>query len=222
MIERKSIRESGPVRLFENRALEALTHVHPIIPLVFWSPVCFYFLWQAAGEEDLGGAALLTIAIVAFASWTLVEYAAHRFLFHYDARSRPGKYLVFLFHGVHHADSQDKTRLVMPPAGGVLLMALLWGVFSLIVPGDWLEAFMAFFIVAYLCYDYTHYAVHHFNLQSDVGRFLKRHHMQHHFRDSSRNFGVTSPLWDWVFRTAGPVHSAAGPVGKTAAGNKNS
>ncbi len=208
MSERESTRGTGSLRLFENRALEALTHVHPIVPLVFWSPVVLYFLWQAAGEEDLGVGALLIIALVAFATWTLVEYAAHRFLFHFDARSRVGKYLVFLFHGVHHADTQDKTRLVMPPAGGVLLMGLLWGGFSLVIPGDWLEAFMAFFIVGYLCYDYTHYAVHHFNLQSDVGRFLKRHHMQHHFRDSDRNFGVSSPLWDWVFRTAVPTPTA--------------
>lgn len=210
MSKRKNVEEKESLRLFENRALEALTHVHPIVPLVFWSPVVIYFLGQAAGEEDLGAGALGVIALVAFASWTFVEYVAHRFLFHFNARSAASKYLVFLFHGVHHADSQDKTRLVMPPAGAMLIMSLLWWIFSLVVPGDWLEAFMAFFIVGYLCYDYTHYAVHHFDLQSSVGRYLKRHHMQHHFRDPNRNFGVSSPLWDWVFRSDIPVHGARG------------
>lgn len=69
---------------------------------------------------------------------------------------------------------------------------------------------MAFFIVGYLCYDYTHYAVHHFDLQSSVGRYLKRHHMQRHFRDPNRNFGVSSPLWDWVFRSDIPVRRVRG------------
>jgi sterol desaturase/sphingolipid hydroxylase (fatty acid hydroxylase superfamily) len=199
--DRNRVQGSDGVRLFQNRLLESLTHVHSIVPLVFWTPVVCYFLWQAAGEERLGIGALLLIALVAFATWSLVEYLAHRFLFHFNARNRVSRYLVFLFHGVHHVSPQDKTRLVMPPAGGLLLMSLLWWVFSMIVPGDWLEGFMAFFIVGYLCYDYTHYAVHHFNPQSEVGRYLKRHHMQHHFRDSTRNFGVSSPVWDWFFRT---------------------
>ncbi|MGB3618930.1 MAG: sterol desaturase family protein, partial [Catalinimonas sp.] len=27
------------------------------------------------------------------------------------------------------------------------------------------------------------------------------HHSIHHFKDDERAFGVSSPLWDWVFGT---------------------
>ena len=37
-----------------------------------------------------------------------------------------GKWLVFLFHGNHHEDPKDKTRLVMPPAGAIPIMAVLY------------------------------------------------------------------------------------------------
>jgi sterol desaturase/sphingolipid hydroxylase (fatty acid hydroxylase superfamily) len=30
---------------------------------------------------------------------------------------------------------------------------------------------------------------------------MKRSHMKHHYKDSSRGFGVTSPLWDYIFNT---------------------
>jgi sterol desaturase/sphingolipid hydroxylase (fatty acid hydroxylase superfamily) len=30
---------------------------------------------------------------------------------------------------------------------------------------------------------------------------LRRHHLQHHFGVPHRKFGVTSPLWDVIFRT---------------------
>ena len=31
---------------------------------------------------------------------------------------------------------------------------------------------------------------------------VRRYHYRHHFQQSSRGFGVTSPLWDRVFRTS--------------------
>ena len=33
------------------------------------------------------------------------------------------------------------------------------------------------------------------------GRWARRHHLHHHFASPKKNHGVTSPLWDWVFRT---------------------
>jgi sterol desaturase/sphingolipid hydroxylase (fatty acid hydroxylase superfamily) len=32
-------------------------------------------------------------------------------------------------------------------------------------------------------------------------RYLKKHHMTHHFANPKGYFGVTSPLWDIVFGT---------------------
>ena len=32
-----------------------------------------------------------------------------------------------------------------------------------------------------------------------------QHHLHHHFRNPKANHGVTSPVWDHVFRTADPV-----------------
>lgn len=189
------------IRLFRNDFLESLTHVHPIVPLLFWSPFAGWLLWRTFDVHHLPLAAVSGIAVLGLVVWTLTEYLAHRFLFHFPARSRLGKWLVFMFHGVHHDAPRDKTRLVMPPAGAVLLMLLFWLIFSLFVPHPWIEPFVAFFVIGYLIYDYIHYATHHFPMRNPVARYLKRYHMQHHFSGEDGRFGVSSPFWDIVFGT---------------------
>jgi len=53
-------------------------------------------------------------------------------------------------------------------------------------------------------YDMTHYHVHHHRPKTRFGKKLRAQHMRHHFQDHSSAFGVSSPLWDHVFRTAPP------------------
>ena len=189
------------VRLFQNDLLEALTHVHPIVPLLFWGPLAAFLLWRSVAVQELPASGLAAIGVLALAAWTLTEYCLHRFVFHYPAQSRVGKYLVFMFHGVHHATPRDKTRLVMPPAGGVIVMAALYQIFRLAVPAPWIEPFCAFFIIGYLAYDYIHYATHHFAMQAPLLHFLKVYHLQHHYGARGLRYGVSTPLWDRVFGT---------------------
>jgi sterol desaturase/sphingolipid hydroxylase (fatty acid hydroxylase superfamily) len=191
------------IRLFENDFLERLTHVHPIVPLLFWAPVVIWLLWRSFAMHQLPLLPVLGIAVLALVTWTLTEYSLHRFVFHYPARSRLGKWFVYLFHGNHHDDPQDKTRLVMPPAGAIPIMAALFFLFGLVIPAPWIEPFGAFFIVGYLIYDYIHYATHHFPMRNPVAKYLRRHHLKHHYSGEGGRYGVSSPLWDFVFGTTG-------------------
>lgn len=197
----KPNRTEQTVRLFRNDFLEALTHVHPLVPLLFWGPIAGWLLWRSRAVHGLPTDGLLAIGALGLLVWTLAEYGLHRFVFHYPAKSGIGKYLVFLFHGVHHATPRDKTRLVMPPAGGVVVMLALYPIFRLAVPAPWIEPFCAFFIVGYLIYDYIHYATHHFPMKSPLLHFLKVYHLQHHYGAKGLRYGVSSPLWDRVFGT---------------------
>ena len=191
------------IRLFENDFLERLTHVHPIVPLLFWAPVVVWLLWRSLAMHHLPLLPVLGIGVLALFTWTLTEYCLHRFVFHYPARSKLGKWFVYLFHGNHHDDPRDKTRLVMPPAGAIPIMAALFFLFGLVIPAPWIEPFGAFFIVGYLIYDYIHYAAHHFAMKNPVAKYLRRYHLKHHYSGESGRYGVSSPLWDIVFGTTG-------------------
>src|SRR5207237_163395 len=53
----------------------------------------------------------------------------------------------------------------------------------------------------YLAYDLLHYASHAVALRGRVPRFLRQHHLTHHYRMPETRFGVSSPFWDRVFGT---------------------
>ena len=189
------------VRLFKNDFMESLTHVHPIVPLLFWSPVVLFLLWRSLLVHEWTVVQVSAMILPGLFVWTLTEYLLHRFAFHFPAKTAAGKWVVHMFHGVHHDVPTDKTRLVMPPAGAVIVMAILWVFFSLLIPAPWVEPFVAFFIVGYLIYDYIHYATHHFQMRHSLLHALKIHHLKHHYTENKEKFGVSSPLWDWVFGT---------------------
>lgn len=198
------------IRIFKNPILEAMTHVHPIIPLLLWAPIVVYASFLSLTQDGLSVVAYLAWALIALIVWTLTEYVLHRYVFHWDPKHALGKRFVFLFHGLHHDDPNDPTRLVMPPVPALLIMFMLWKLFSLVIPSDALNAFMAWFIVGYLIYDYIHFATHHFKMTSKVGRYLKKWHIRHHFAHEKARYGVSSPLWDYVFKTTtGPKEDHA-------------
>ena len=52
-----------------------------------------------------------------------------------------------------------------------------------------------------LIYDEIHYALHHHNPTTRLGKRLRELHMRHHFQDDEKGFGISAPYWDVVFRT---------------------
>ena len=195
------MKHTDSIRIFKNPILEAMTHVHPIIPLILWAPIAFYASYLSLTVNDLSVVEFLLWGSLGLFVWTLTEYTLHRYMFHWNPSHAWGKRFVFLFHGLHHDDPNDPTRLVMPPVPALLIMYLLWKFFGLFVAAEGLNAFMAWFIVGYLIYDYIHFATHHFKMSSKVGRYLKKWHIRHHFAHEKARYGVSSPLWDYIFRT---------------------
>lgn len=194
-----------PIRLFKSNFLEFFTHISPVAVLVIWVPVVVYFLLQTINQASHWSVALLAFFLGLF-FWTLAEYVLHRFLFHYRPRSARQEKIFFLFHGVHHAQPKIKTRLVMPPVLSIPMAAIFYGLFylffvTLLNLSAWKGATFSGFIAGYIIYDMMHYATHHFAMRNGIWKWLKRHHMQHHYKDPDKQYGVSSPLWDYVFAT---------------------
>lgn len=108
----------------------------------------------------------------------------------------------FLLHGIHHYLPMDKYRLVMPPTLFVVLAIPFWKFAHTIIFWDWHGAVAAYCggVFGYICYDLTHYFLHHENLPLWY-KDLKKYHLAHHFLDYELGFGVTSKFWDNVFGT---------------------
>ena len=73
--------------------------------------------------------------------------------------------------------------------------------FGLFIPQPWIQPFCGGFIVGYLIYDYIHYSTHHFPMRNRLAKYLKHYHLKHHYSGEGGRYGVSSPVWDWVFGT---------------------
>lgn len=188
------------VRLFKNPILDLFSRVHWSIPLFFWIPVVVYSLYKGfANGASLS--ATIGLFVCALGFWTLAEYLLHRFVFHYHPSTPIGKRISFLTHGVHHDYPNDSKRLVMPPLLGAPIAAIFYIAFSYVLGNTYMHPFFAGFITGYLVYDMMHYAMHHAKFSHPLFQEMKTHHMVHHFNDAESGFGVSSKLWDVVFRT---------------------
>jgi len=193
-------KRNDSVRMFKNSLLEFFSHVHPATPLVVYLPVIAYMLYLGLWQRRLSTLTVAGLFLFGMLIWTLLEYIIHRHLFHYEPRTRVGKQLHFIVHGVHHDYPNDAKRLVMPPAVSIPLAIAFFGLFFGVF-GRFAPAVSAGFAFGYICYDTIHYAIHHFPMKRGVGRWLKQYHLRHHFHDDQAGYGVSSPLWDYVFGT---------------------
>ena len=192
------LRASPP--MFDSRVLDALSRVHPTVPVIIFLPAIVAL--GAWGFSSLSVLATVGLAAGGYALWTLFEYWLHRIVFHFEPEDGFGARLHWIIHGVHHDHPNDPLRLVMPPAVSVPLGAAVFGLLYLIFGSSYAPAIGAGFFAGYLIYDLTHYYLHHFRPRGRLGRMLRERHMRHHFQDDTRGFGISAPYWDEVFRTS--------------------
>ncbi|KAI1634685.1 hypothetical protein F4809DRAFT_617370 [Biscogniauxia mediterranea] len=174
-----------------------------VVPMVWLPPVAYGTYLASEGFES--STTLAASFLSGIFLWTIIEYILHRFLFHLDyylPDNRVGITLHFLLHGVHHYLPMDKYRLVMPPTLFVVLATPFWKLAHAIFYFNWYLGTAVYCggIFGYICYDLTHYFLHHQNLPLWY-KDLKRYHLAHHFLDYELGFGVTSRFWDIVFNT---------------------
>jgi sterol desaturase/sphingolipid hydroxylase (fatty acid hydroxylase superfamily) len=130
----------------------------------------------------------------------VIEYLVHRFVFHIVENAQWKKNLAYTMHGVHHEYPKDKMRLAMPPPLSLVIATLFLGIFYLAF-GIYGFGVTAGFLIGYAAYLFVHYMVHAAKPPKNAFKTLWVHHSIHHFKNQEVAFGVTSPLWDVIFRT---------------------
>ncbi|HSA60460.1 MAG TPA: sterol desaturase family protein [bacterium] len=175
--------------------------------------IAYLSLW-AHPRSFIDAVGLVAIGVFA---WTLIEYGLHRFIFHWTDVKEPWRTLASGLHMAHHASADTADLIVAPPVASLGFGTVVYLVFALL---SWNLATAALLMdgvfVGYLFYEWVHFMAHRFHPRSRAMKYLRRYHLQHHFRHEAEQFGVTTPLWDWVFGSyrTGPVrHTAATKMG---------
>lgn len=175
--------------------------VHRAFDLSAWAyfldfvlvPIAAIALLWFAGSQGLallelgGGAALGVLA------WSLAEYWIHRLVFH-------GATPFEAMHQQHHALPRDWIGIA--PWGTFAGFAVIWLLAAIVVGAAPGAAITAGVMAGYLFYCVIHVSMHHDRARGfgRYGAMMRRLHQAHH-RGGRGNFGVSSPIWDLVFRT---------------------
>ena len=190
--------QKGEITLFANKVLERLSRISPLTVLAVYLPIIVFSVWKTI-NLGVTSVEFYGVFLSGIFFWTFFEYVLHRYVFHFFPEGEFQERVQFLFHGVHHQYPNDKDRLVMPVTLSLVVAAAMFLLFS-VVFGIYVWGFLAGFILGYLIYDMMHYSIHHFRTpDSPYFKRLWKHHMDHHYRDTNKAYGVSSALWDHIF-----------------------
>ncbi|MFT4031854.1 MAG: sterol desaturase family protein [Siphonobacter sp.] len=193
-------KNSGTKQLFENPILEALSRTHIAIPVTMFFVSGAALGWYAFTHTDLSNGLIGVLFFTGVIVFTFVEYWMHRSVYHIDTDTPAKAKFQYTTHGVHHEYPKDKSRLAMPPILAVIIASTLFLIFFLIM-GEAAYAFFPGFIWGYAGYLLVHYCVHAYPPPKNVMKHLWINHAIHHYKDGNVVFGVSSPLWDYIFNT---------------------
>jgi sterol desaturase/sphingolipid hydroxylase (fatty acid hydroxylase superfamily) len=196
-------RQHEGVRVFKASWFEhVFAKAHPIVPGVVWGPIVCAAIWFAASDARFALWPAVSVFVVGFLAWTLIEYLLHRFVFHLMPEPTfESKLKQFMVHGYHHEFPNDRMRLVAPLLLSLPISVVVLAADYILVGSYYSRLLFAGTVFGYITYDWVHYYTHHFRPTTRLGKFLRRYHMEHHYKDSESHFGISSPLWDWVFGT---------------------
>jgi 4-hydroxysphinganine ceramide fatty acyl 2-hydroxylase len=130
-----------------------------------------------------------------------VEYLIHRFILHGILR-----YLLppaYKGHVMHHAHPTEMQYLLTPNVYNVPSYAAVWLMVWLITRDLHVTAtFIAGTSAYQLYYEWTHYVSHRPIIpKTPWGRWMKKFHLLHHYKNEDYWFGVTHPTMDVLFGT---------------------
>ncbi|MFT5725758.1 MAG: 4-hydroxysphinganine ceramide fatty acyl 2-hydroxylase [Bacteroidia bacterium] len=187
--------------LFRNQTLEKLTHTNSkvaigiyvlmsLTALVYGIYATAITFWQAFLLFNLGRL-----------TFTLVEYVLHRYVYHSGEYDKPISWQ-FKVHGVHHKHPNVKDQLAMPIPIALVILILFFILFTFMM-GQISLFFFSGFVIGYSFYLTMHYLIHVRKAPKNYFRWFWRHHHLHHRFDDIA-FGLSSRIWDRVFRTMPP------------------
>lgn len=192
----------GTKQLFKNPVLEALSRTHIAVPLTVFFSYSAGLLYWSITHTSLSVGMTVGMFFLGLLVFTWVEYNIHRYIFHLSPTTQRRADFQYTMHGVHHEFPKDKTRLAMPPLLSITLATILLLVFRLIL-GDFVFSFLPGFLVGYAMYLSVHYMVHAYQPPKNFLKVLWVNHAVHHYKDGEMVFGVSSPLWDYIYGTMG-------------------
>jgi len=190
----------GRAQIFQNPVLERLTRTHIALPISIFIVIAVGLIIYGITYSFISVLEAVGFFLLGWLIFSLIEYCAHRFVFHMDTDTPVKARIQYTFHGNHHEYPKDKERLAMPPIVSLFIASFFFFVFKLIF-GQFVFGVVAGLLFGYAMYLFVHYAVHAYAPPKNFLKQLWIHHSIHHYKDPNVAYGVSSPLWEYILGT---------------------
>lgn len=147
---------------------------------------------------------ILLLFFIGIITYAFLEYITHRFLFHI----KPPKNLFLLklikrLHYDHHVDPTNLKLLFLPLWYSLpIAVGLSLIIYSFVHSIQITVSFTMGLTVMLLIYEWKHYIAHvSIKPRTSVGRWLKKTHLLHHYKNENYWYGVSNPFFDMIFGT---------------------
>jgi sterol desaturase/sphingolipid hydroxylase (fatty acid hydroxylase superfamily) len=198
------------LRIFDNSFLEMMTKTPWYRPFIVWLPIILYLIIiEMKFTSGLTQDYFYLNMNVCFGvmSITFYEYMTHRYLFHMKVgESLIVKKIHFVAHGYHHKVPFDEMRqsFMFPAATSSMILVFCIN-YTLSLYFSFVNPRMMTFglIIGYLINEVIHRYLHFGQPQpsNKILFKLKRHHIQHHFGNHDKGYGVLSTIFDKAFNS---------------------
>ena len=129
--------------------------------------------------------------------WTFMEYAMHN----WNGHKMKGRTLFSKEHLAHHVNPDYfspnwlKVLMSIPPLIGLgYASSWLFGTANGV-------SLTIGFLIGYIGYEVMHYRMHIYPPKNFYSRWARKHHFYHHYEDPNNNHGISTPFWDFIFKT---------------------
>jgi hypothetical protein len=144
------------------------------------------------------------VLLIGMATYATGEYFTHRFLFHMRTPKNPF-FLKLLkrLHYDHHSNPND-LHLLFLPVWYSLPNIVIVGAIAYLISTSFVitNAFISGIIFFLLFYEWKHYIAHRpITPLSQWGRWMKKVHLWHHFKNENYWYGVTNLVFDYALGT---------------------
>ncbi|AKF93851.1 sterol desaturase family protein [Brevibacillus laterosporus] len=161
----------------------------------------FGFLWLIPDMERIHIWMALAIGMLSYA---VSKYLIHRFIFHMNPPKI--RWLLTMLKRLHydHHVSPNQLNLLFLPVWYSLPLIMIAGSAAFFITKDFslMVAFVTGIMGYLLYYEWTHYIAHQpVQPITPWGRWMKRMHLWHHYKNENYWYGVTNPALDLLFCT---------------------
>lgn len=165
---------------------------------------CLFLICFAVTIAHLNSFETWIAFIVGILGYTLIEYLTHRFVFHMKAPKNA--FLLKIMKRIHydHHANPNELHLLFLPLWYSLPNIVVAGVLAYVITSSMVTtiALIAGVMLLLLFYEWKHFVAHRpIKPISPWGRWMKKVHQWHHYKNENYWYGVTTPTFDYLMGT---------------------